>query len=111
MMVNVDKPPSTMADGPFALRRRWTDADGEHIDVRGLQPPGPLVLIIELVESITETTPVIVHHDRDPALLYPELAELGWTAARIDGEPGEIRLKLERANSGPDSNFGRQRAP
>jgi hypothetical protein len=38
-----------------------------------------------------------VHHDRDPKLLYPELAELGWTAERIEGNPGEVRLKLERA--------------
>ena len=22
---------------------------------------------------------VIVHHDRDPLALYPELAEIGWT--------------------------------
>ncbi len=84
-------------DGPFARWRRWTDADGMHIDVRGLAPPGPLAAIIELVESIENHTPVIVHHERDPTMLYPELAELGWTAARIDGEPGEVRLKLERA--------------
>ncbi|HEX9276381.1 MAG TPA: DUF2249 domain-containing protein [Casimicrobiaceae bacterium] len=76
--------------------RRWVEADGIHIDVRGLQPPGPLVAILELVESIRDATPVIVHHERDPQLLYPELAEIGWKAVRLDGEPGEVRLKLER---------------
>ena len=83
-------------DGQLAQARRWVEADGAHIDVRGLQPPGPLVAILEQVESISDTTPVIVHHERDPQMLYPELAEIGWTALRIDGTPGEVRLKLER---------------
>jgi Uncharacterized conserved protein (DUF2249) len=84
------------ADGPLGQARRWVDADGVHIDVRGLQPPGPLVAILELVESIRDATPVIVHHERDPQLLYPELAEIGWRAERLDAEAGEVRLRLER---------------
>jgi hypothetical protein len=83
-------------DGRHALGKRWVEADGVHIDVRGLPPPEPLIAILELVESIGDTTPVIVHHERDPQLLYPELAEIGWRAVRIDGAPGEVRLKLER---------------
>jgi hypothetical protein len=39
---------------------------------------------------------VIVHHDRDPLLLYAELAEIGWVAERIGAEPGEVRLRLTR---------------
>ena len=85
------------ATGPRVEGKRWVAADGIHIDVRGLSPPGPLVAILELVGSIGDATPVIVHHERDPQMLYPELAEIGWAAHRIDGEPGEIRLKLERA--------------
>jgi len=67
---------------------RWTEPDGIHIDVRGLPAPEPLVAILELVGSIRDATPVIVHHDRDPRMLYPELAELGWTAEQIEGAPG-----------------------
>jgi len=83
--------------GTRAPGRRWVAADGIHIDVRGLSPPEPLVAILQLVGSIGDATRVIVHHERDPQMLYPELAEIGWTAERITGEPGEIRLKLERA--------------
>jgi hypothetical protein len=75
---------------------QWRESDGIHIEVRGLAPPGPLVAIVRLVESVPDATPVIVHHDRDPQLLYPELAERGWTAEPIQGEPGEVRLQLER---------------
>jgi hypothetical protein len=38
-----------------------------------------------------------VHHDRDPVMLYGELAERGWTAERIDASAGEVRLRLEHA--------------
>jgi hypothetical protein len=77
--------------------KRWRDTDGEHIDVRGLPPPEPLVAILQLVTSITDQTAVIVHHDRDPKMLYPELAQRGWQAERVDAAPGEVRLRLGRA--------------
>ena len=79
--------------------RRWHDDDGEHIDVRGLPPPQPLVAILRLVREQGEVggAAVIVHHDRDPQLLYAELAEIGWLADRIVADPGEVRLRLERA--------------
>lgn len=83
-----------------AQARRWAEPDGIHIDVRGLAAPAPLVAIVELVASIRDATPVIVHHERDPQMLYPELAELGWTAERIDAPAGEVRLKLTSAQSG-----------
>lgn len=83
--------------GPAIAPRRWTDADGAHIDVRDLAPPGPLVAILELIRTAPAGTVVIVHHERDPVFLYPELAEIGWAAERIAGDPGEVRLRLEHA--------------
>jgi hypothetical protein len=77
--------------------RRWVDADGIHIDVRGLPPPQPMLSILALVESIRDATPVVVHHERDPLFLYPELAEIGWTSERLDAPAGEVRLLLTRA--------------
>ena len=77
--------------------RRWIEADGIHIDVRGLPPPQPMVSILALVESIRDATAVVVHHERDPLFLYPELAEIGWTSERLDAPEGEVRLLLKRA--------------
>lgn len=73
---------------------QWEEGGQAHIDVRGLPAPQPLVAILRLVRSVAPGTAVVVHHDRDPALLYPELAELGWGAARIPGDRGEVRLLL-----------------
>jgi len=83
-------------DSAFAGAHRWTDADGMHIDVRGLPPPSPLVAILALVETAPPGSTIVVHHDRDPLLLHPELAELGWAAERIDAPAGEVRLRLAR---------------
>jgi hypothetical protein len=82
--------------GFVAPARRWTAADGVHIDVRGLDPPGPLVAILALIDSMTDASAVFVHHDRDPKMLHPELAERGWAALPIAAPAGEVRLKLER---------------
>ena len=72
----------------------WPDADGLHVDVRGLPPPEPFVTIVRLIEAAAPGTVLIVHHDREPYPLYSELAERGWHAERIEGEPDEVRLRL-----------------
>jgi len=78
--------------------RQWHAADGWHIDVRGAPPPQPLVEIMRLLRSLRDDTPVIVHHDRDPVMLYPELAEAGWQAQRVEAPEDEVRLLLRRSS-------------
>ena len=80
--------------------RPWQDDEGWHIDVRGLAPPQPLVQILQLLHGLPRNAVVTVHHDRDPVLLYPELAQIGWTAERIAGAPGEVRLRLSAVEPG-----------
>ena len=82
---------------PDPLANDWLAADGTHIDVRGLSPPDPMVAILALLERPETENRVIVHHDREPVFLYPELAERGWSHEIIAGEPGEVRLSLTRA--------------
>jgi hypothetical protein len=79
-----------------AVPREWLAQGEAHIDVRGLSPPQPLVAILRLLASVEEGRTVIAHLDRDPVMLYPELAQIGWDAQTIEGEPGEVRLRLRR---------------
>ena len=75
----------------------WQDTDGWHIDVRGLGPPHPMVRIRALLEKLAAEDgmgDVIVHHDREPIYLYPELAERDWNHEVVPGEVGEVRLRL-----------------
>lgn len=64
------------------------------IDVRGLEPPQPLLNILILLDSPDVTDTVVVIHDRDPLLLYPELEERGWTWSRLPAPVGQLHLRL-----------------
>lgn len=83
------------ASAPLRSGESWLEADGLHLDVRGLEPPQPLVQILALIDS-GEVDRLIVHHERDPVFLYPELEERGWRCRRVAGLPGEVRLDLSR---------------
>ena len=91
--------------GPGDGERVWRDAQATHIDVRGLPPPEPMVMILRLIEASDTGSPVIVHLDREPIFLYPELDERGWGYERLAGECGdsgcehEVRLQLVRLRS------------
>ncbi|RAU22019.1 hypothetical protein CU669_09995 [Paramagnetospirillum kuznetsovii] len=74
----------------------WREDDGIHIDVRKLAPPNPMLAIIRLIETLTGNETVVVHHEREPHFLAPELAERGWRIARIANEVVNVRLWLER---------------
>lgn len=76
----------------------WTDtADGTtHIDVRGLPRPQPLIQVLQLVRQLPADAVLIAHHDRDPLWLYPELVQIGWWAEVVEGDPGEVRLRITR---------------
>jgi len=75
----------------------WEEGGQAHIDVRGLEMPLPMLAILRLVGSLEGDQTVVVHHDRDPVFLYPELAEIGWGLEPLaGGEPGEFRFLLRR---------------
>jgi hypothetical protein len=80
----------------LAVDKLWQAQDGWHIDVRGLQAPGPMVAIIGLIERPDVGSCVVVHHDREPFFLYPELAERGWRWRLAPAPAGEVRLELSR---------------
>lgn len=85
-------------DQPGAARV-WQDGDSVHIDVRGLEPPEPMLAILREIERPDGPAALTVHHEREPVFLYPELAERGWRHELVDGDPGEVRLYLWRSGA------------
>lgn len=67
-----------------------------YIDVRGMEPPKPLIVILELIESPQCGDEVIVIHHRDPVYLLPELVERNWSWTYLHNSPDEVRLRLSR---------------
>lgn len=50
------------------------------IDVRELAPPEPMMKILENISRVDEKTIMVVHHHREPMMLYPKLEERGYEA-------------------------------
>lgn len=50
------------------------------IDVRELTPPEPMMVILEKLRDMDEKSILLVHHHREPMMLYEKLDEIGWEA-------------------------------
>ncbi|MCC6888349.1 MAG: DUF2249 domain-containing protein [Hyphomicrobiales bacterium] len=80
----------------------WRATDGLHLDVRGLEPPQPMLRVLELIDSGEVDDALVVHLDREPIFLYPELDDRGWSHELVPatcGDPeceDEVRLRLVR---------------
>lgn len=59
--------------------RVWRTADAVHIDVRGLEPPQPMLAILRMIDAGEADSVLIAHLDREPIFLYPELDDRGWS--------------------------------
>jgi hypothetical protein len=83
----------------------WRTADAVHIDVRGLEAPEPMVMILGLIDGGDVSSPLIAHLDREPIFLYPELDDRGWAHEILPSECGdpacenEVLLQLVRLRS------------
>ena len=85
----------------------WRTADAVHIDVRGLDPPEPMIAILRMIDADEVDAVLIAHLDREPIFLYPELDARGWTHEILSppregqgcegqGCEGEVKLRLAR---------------
>jgi len=84
----------------------WRTPEAVHIDVRGLQPPEPMVAILWMLDFGEVGSVVIAHLDREPIFLYPELDERGWcykiVPPPLRGEAGcedEVMLRIVRCRT------------
>jgi hypothetical protein len=59
--------------------RAWHTPEAVHVDLRGLEPPEPMVTILRMIDSGEIDTALIAHFDREPIFLYPELDDRGWS--------------------------------
>jgi uncharacterized protein (DUF2249 family) len=66
------------------------------LDVRGLEPPLPMVLVLERLETLTPDEQLEVVHERRPLFLYPQLDERGFTHRTDEPEPGVVRIVIRR---------------
>ncbi len=66
------------------------------VDVRGLEPPEPLVRILETVSTLPEGTTLIARTNRRPMFLYPQLEERGFTSQTEEQSDGSFIIQIRR---------------
>jgi uncharacterized protein (DUF2249 family) len=87
-----DAPPAAGAPPAAAAAPRTV-----RIDVRGLEPPMPMVLVLERLERLEADEQLEVIHERRPLFLYPLLVERGFAHATDEPGPGTVRILIRRA--------------
>jgi len=68
------------------------------LDLRGLEPPEPMLRVLERLDTLTPGQSLTVLHDRRPVLLYPQLDARGFHHDTVDLEPGLVRIVIRRAD-------------
>jgi uncharacterized protein (DUF2249 family) len=71
-----------------------TAAPALTIDVRGLEPPQPMVRVLEGLEAMAPGATLEVIHDRRPLFLYPQLDARGFVHATDELRPGVVRIRI-----------------
>lgn len=66
------------------------------LDTRGMDPPGPLLRILNTLETLGAGQRLIAHIDREPLLLYPELLERGWAYDGASQPDGSFIIRIFR---------------
>jgi hypothetical protein len=80
--------------------RVWRTPDAVHADLRGLEPPEPLVTVLRLIDLGEVDAVLIAHFDREPIFLYPELDDRGWSHDIVPSDchasPSDVTLRIAR---------------
>jgi uncharacterized protein (DUF2249 family) len=80
-------------DEPAAPRE---DVASTILDVRELEPPEPMVRVLEALERLEPGERLEVLHARRPMFLYPQLDERGFAHETDEPEPGLVRIVIRR---------------
>lgn len=71
------------------------------IDVRGLEPPQPLMAVLDRLETLAPDGTLEVLHERRPMFLYPQLEDRGFQHETEEVGPGLVRIRIRRAEHAP----------
>lgn len=67
------------------------------LDVSGLEPPEPMMKILSTLPMIGNDGVLVVHHHREPLMLYDKLTERGfvWTTTALNDGAFQIEIRVK----------------
>ncbi|MGB9736648.1 MAG: DUF2249 domain-containing protein [bacterium] len=78
------------------LRNRIKEeGDTVYVDVRGLEPPQPMALILETLAKLDPSKTLVVQHERVPMFLYPKLDEKGYIYETHEIDQHNVQLIIK----------------
>ncbi len=69
------------------------------LDVRNLEPPQPMVLVLERLDSLPRGETLEVLHDRRPLFLYPQLEARGFVHETDEPARGLVRIRIRHGET------------
>ena len=66
------------------------------LDVRGLEPPEPMVQVLAHLDALGPGQTLEVLHERRPVFLYPQLDDRGFRHETEEPAPGLVRIVIRR---------------
>jgi TusA-related sulfurtransferase len=66
------------------------------LDARGLEPPQPMMKILEAVAALPAEATLAARTDRQPMLLYPQLEQRGFTYETVQQSDGTHLTHIHR---------------
>lgn len=66
------------------------------LDNRGLEPPQPMVRVLDALEGLADDDVLVVRNDRRPLFLFPELEERGYAYETEPLEEGGFLITIRR---------------
>ena len=91
----VTEAPAESEEGWDAMVKQYANST-QTIDVRHLEMPGPMMTILEALETLPENSALYVYHKRIPVFLLPELAERKFGYRIKEISEGQVHLLIFR---------------
>lgn len=89
---------ATDRNGALDADRMDKNSSGWVINVRGLEPPQPMVYVLRALEDEDLVLPLTIKHQRVPSILYSHLEELGFQWITTEHDEG-VDIVIERVTS------------
>lgn len=66
------------------------------LDNRGLEPPNPMIRTLETLENMSSGEVLVIHNDRVPVYLLPQLADAGAEYEIEELADGSARVRITK---------------
>lgn len=72
--------------------------DEVFLDNRGLEPPNPMIRTLEALEGMAPGSVLVIHNDRVPVYLLPQLLDAG-ASYEVDEQPdGSAQVRITKGS-------------